>query len=181
MAGVCTVDRGEGPIGMAVYHDDMFALGPSLADWAADSGGPVTLGHHPRRGAHIDVPARTVGIWTEDDYGGIARSWADIWPGWTLDLWEDRAAEQVRRARGALALPAADLAGVWVDYGRNLDQRWLECTREWWAKTCASGPSGSGGTRSSWPSGKRASPASPRGWPVDPTARRGPTRTSLRT
>jgi hypothetical protein len=130
--GVYTVDRGDGPIAMGVYNDDAVAAGPQFADWAAVPPGPVRLEWHPPRGLHVDVPARTVGIWTHFDYGALARSWPDLWPGWRLELWEDRAEEQVRRCGGALTMPPPDLDGARRKFGRDLDSQWLECTREWW-------------------------------------------------
>src|SRR5262249_44555807 len=123
--GLLTVERGDGPIAARDYHDDQLVAGPSIVDWTAVPPSPVRLDRHPRRGAHIDVPDRTVGIWTLDDYGALVRSWDDIWPGWALLAWEDRSEEQVSRARGALVLPEPDLAAAREDFADRLDFFWL--------------------------------------------------------
>lgn len=49
---------------------------------------------------HIDVEAKAVGLWTVETWTGLREAWADLWPGWSLELWDDRSAEQVSRAAG---------------------------------------------------------------------------------
>lgn len=64
----------------------------------------------PESGVHVDVPARSVGVWTTSEARGLFDAMDERWPGWWTDCWDDRFEEQVLRCRGALQVPELDLA-----------------------------------------------------------------------
>jgi hypothetical protein len=64
----------------------------------------------PAGGVHLDTAARVAGVWTP---GWLLEAFAvdaGKWPGWWLELWEDRYTEQLERAGDAVSFPAPDLA-----------------------------------------------------------------------
>jgi hypothetical protein len=64
----------------------------------------------PESGVHVDVTARSVGVWTTSEARGLFDAIDDRWPGWRTDCWDDRYEEQILRCRGALQVPELDLA-----------------------------------------------------------------------
>ena len=85
--------------------------GPALLDLLPGRGlRRVALGKIPEGGVHIDVSRKTVGVWETADAMGIFRALPHLWSGWTAECWEDRFDEQVLGCKGALRVPALDLA-----------------------------------------------------------------------
>jgi hypothetical protein len=69
----------------------------------------LKLGKIPEGGLHIEVSAKTVGVWQTADTMGIFQALPEIWRGWRTERWDDRFEEQALRCKGALRLPALDL------------------------------------------------------------------------
>ena len=72
----------------------------------------LKLGKIPEGGLHIDVSAKTVGVWQTADTMAIFQALPELWRGWRTECWEDRFEEQALRCKGALQLPALDLAAA---------------------------------------------------------------------
>jgi hypothetical protein len=75
---------------------------------------------------HVDAEAKAVGVWTVETWTGLREVWPILWPDWSLDLWDDRSAEQVTRAGGSLTLPDIDMERERLAYGERLDDLWLQ-------------------------------------------------------
>lgn len=69
----------------------------------------------PEGGLHLEPATRTAGVWSATiPLEGLAERWDARWPGWTLQVWDDRYAEQSARSAEGIRLPAPDL-----DHGRE--------------------------------------------------------------
>jgi hypothetical protein len=85
--------------------------GPSMLKTLPGKG--VTRMHRvtiPESGVHVDVPNRSVGVWTTSEARGLFDALDDRWPGWRTECWDDRYEEQVARFQGALRVPELDIA-----------------------------------------------------------------------
>ena len=80
----------------------------------------LTLGKIPEGGVHIDVPRKSLGAWQTADTMGFFAALPDLWSGWQTECWEDRFEEQVKQCKGALRVPALDLAA-----GIDSAQAWI--------------------------------------------------------
>jgi hypothetical protein len=80
-------------------------LGPALLDQLGGLPRVATWPLVPEGGLHLDPESRTAGIWSVGRLLGVADRFAARWPGWTLELWDDRYAEQERRCGGAFRFP----------------------------------------------------------------------------
>ncbi|MEV4637995.1 hypothetical protein AB0J80_11635 [Actinoplanes sp. NPDC049548] len=87
---------------------EVFSYGPDLvpalpaALTADDLPAPI-----PRGGVHLELPARTVGVWGGDAPDGTTAQWS----GWSVRFWTDDCTEQLRRASGTpLFVPQVDWA-----------------------------------------------------------------------
>lgn len=72
--------------------------------------GRLALGTLPASGLHVDVPARTAGVWLSHCSRGLVPELEGLWPGWRVEFWEDRYEEQLARCGGAVTVPDADPA-----------------------------------------------------------------------
>lgn len=67
----------------------------------------------PESGIHIDIEARTVGVWTTSECRGLFDLMPELWPGWRTECWDDRYEEHVARCGGALRVPSLNpVAGL---------------------------------------------------------------------
>jgi hypothetical protein len=64
----------------------------------------------PRSGLHVDTRARTAGVWTSGHLEEELDVDAGAWPGWQLELWQDRYREQLGRSGDVVRLPPVDRA-----------------------------------------------------------------------
>ncbi|MEU8076283.1 hypothetical protein AB0B31_12630 [Catellatospora citrea] len=79
----------------------------------------------PRAGLHLDPATRTAGLWTTiDPLDGLAERWPARWPGWTLQLWDDRHAEQSARCTTGVTVPDADPGECRRLLARSVVQAW---------------------------------------------------------
>lgn len=91
--------------GYSVYHEfcEPLWVGPKLLDLVASLApvpGRGVLSHDdtgPDLGVHLDVAKREVGFWTAATFMGTLDDLAARWPGWRLEFWADRHAEQTQR------------------------------------------------------------------------------------
>ncbi|WP_255955947.1 DUF6221 family protein [Streptomyces odontomachi] len=72
----------------------------------------LTLGAIPVSGTHVDVPERTVGVWTGATCEQLLPALADRWPGWRTEFWGDRYEQQLLACEGAVSVPAFDALGA---------------------------------------------------------------------
>jgi hypothetical protein len=107
-----------------------WTVGPSLLGLLREDQRTTGPERMPAMGLHLDVDRTRAGLWTTQWWNDIAEWWPRVWPGWALELWADRADEQVARADGALVLPPVDLARELERYGRRLDDLWSTRLRE---------------------------------------------------
>jgi hypothetical protein len=55
---------------------------------------------------------RTAGVWSAvRPLRGLAGSWPRLWPGRTLQLWDDRSSEQLQRCAGSVTFPVTEPLG----------------------------------------------------------------------
>ncbi|MFD0592604.1 hypothetical protein ACFQZ4_08580 [Catellatospora coxensis] len=71
-------------------------MGPDLVEWlAAGPELPYDVADDvPRSGLDLDPATRRAGLWTLEPLCGLREQWAELWPGWTLEFWEDDLARQ---------------------------------------------------------------------------------------
>jgi len=112
------------------YEPVPWAVGPSLLGLLREDQRTAGPEQRPIMGLHLDVDRTRAGLWTTRWWYDIDEWWTRIWPGWSLQLWGDRADEQVARTDGALVLPRVDLAEEIERYGRRLDHLWSTRVRE---------------------------------------------------
>jgi hypothetical protein len=71
-------------------------MGPDLVEWVA--AGPELPGDVaddvPRSGLDLDPATKRAGLWSLEPLRGLRERWAELWPGWTLEFWEDDLARQ---------------------------------------------------------------------------------------
>lgn len=95
--------------------------GPELLDVLPGRGlKKLVLNMIPEGGVHIDLRAKSIGVWQTSDTMGIFQALPELWSGWQTECWEDRYEEQLARCGGALRVPALDLAE-----GINVSQEYL--------------------------------------------------------
>ncbi|MEU8798845.1 hypothetical protein [Spirillospora sp. NPDC048819] len=79
----------------------------SLAYYQA--GSPVsTWPSFPGEGVHLDVDARTGGMWTLGTLDRLPDAAETHWPGWEWKHWQGRYREQIDQAAGAISVPEPD-------------------------------------------------------------------------
>jgi hypothetical protein len=80
--------------GLALPIGEVLGRGPESVELLPDEA-RVTACELPRSGVHVDFTTKTIGMWTMDAFRGLADRLS--WPGWQLDVWDDRYAEQLDR------------------------------------------------------------------------------------
>lgn len=96
-------------------HLDEDVARPDFLDaaLAAPGVGNLDLGEFPSCGAHVDVPARRVELWTGAEAPDVVRRATRALPaGWTFHWHRDRYEAQLEATAGALALPTVDDAAL---------------------------------------------------------------------
>ena len=78
-------------------------IGPALLDQLGDLPRVSRWPGVPEGGLHLEPESRTAGIWSVGRLLRAGERFAARWPGWTLEVWDDRYAEQERRCGGAFA------------------------------------------------------------------------------
>ncbi|TDD88656.1 hypothetical protein E1293_05970 [Actinomadura darangshiensis] len=87
--------------------------GPELLGMLPAGGHPrLDLEEIPVSGLHMDVAARTAGVWLGHTSRGLFPEVAALWPGWRVEFWEDRYEEQLARCGGAITVPDMDPAAA---------------------------------------------------------------------
>ncbi|HEY8480553.1 MAG TPA: hypothetical protein VIL71_12040 [Spirillospora sp.] len=81
------------------------------------------LGDIPVSGLHVDVPARTAGVWVGTSCTGLVPALDELWPGWRVEFWEDRYEEQLARCEGAVTVPAHDPVAALDEVMSALERR----------------------------------------------------------
>jgi hypothetical protein len=121
---VAQEDRTTRAYGIWSDLNDVFWAGPELLD-ELTTATPVTgLPRFPQTGLHLDPVTRTAVGWTVLETAGLAASWPRRWPGWRLDLHEDRYLSQFARISDVPAMPLPTLdAGLEVLSRRLSDFR----------------------------------------------------------
>lgn len=119
-----TVRTGEGVRSWVLDHpaDGHPAwVGPRLLDRLPGPGYPrVRLTGLPDVGLHVDVPARTAGVWVGWTCPGLLAELDDRWPGWTVTFWGDRVERQVRAVDGTVVMPVVDEVRALTGLARSL-------------------------------------------------------------
>ncbi|MCV7281734.1 hypothetical protein H7J88_19070 [Mycolicibacterium flavescens] len=69
----------------------------------------IRLKKIPEGGAHIDVPAQSIGAWQTADTMGFFEALPELWPGWRTERWDDRYENHVAACGPALGVPGLDL------------------------------------------------------------------------
>ncbi len=82
--------------GLQAAIDEVLALGPGCVDLLPDDA-KVTECDLPRSGVHIDIPAKTIGLWTMDAFCGLPDKLA--WPGWQVGTWADRYPDHLEKCK----------------------------------------------------------------------------------
>ncbi|GHI87253.1 hypothetical protein [Streptomyces xanthophaeus] len=97
--------------------------GPALLDRLRDA--PDHGSHRLRAdaGIHVDPERRRVGWWLNTALAH-SRTPAALWPGWTVEFWEDRWSEHVRASGGRFAPPAPDRAAALAEVRDEALARW---------------------------------------------------------
>ncbi|MEU9105456.1 hypothetical protein AB0D54_13955 [Streptomyces xanthophaeus] len=98
--------------------------GPALLDRLRDA--PDHGSHRLRAdaGIHVDPERRRVGWWLNTALA-YPRTPAALWPGWTVEFWEDRWPEHVRASGGRFAPPAPDRAAALAEVRDEALARWV--------------------------------------------------------
>ncbi|MER5337054.1 hypothetical protein [Micromonospora sp. NPDC002717] len=126
------VTVGDAGYGLSGWAVPPWQVGPDLLDQLTGLPQPSTWPEVPRGGLHLDPAARRAGVWSVDPVLGLADRFAECWPGWTLEFWQDRYQEQERRCAGAFRFPdpapAVDLCGYALL--RRVMQHWVRATAE---------------------------------------------------
>ncbi|MEV4318080.1 hypothetical protein [Actinocrispum sp. NPDC049592] len=81
--------------GLELPVSELFRWGPEHVELIPDNAKVTASEWMPRSGVHIDHRAKTVGVWTIDSLSGLSDAVA--WPGWKVEIWEDRYTEQLDR------------------------------------------------------------------------------------
>jgi len=127
LAPVTVADRhGVRAYKMSLEEGEPWLIGPRILDLLGEDLRCTTLAASPLCGMHVDAEAKAVGVWTVETWTGLREVWPILWPGWSLELWDDRSAEQVTRAGGSLTLPDIDMERERREYGERLDDLWLQ-------------------------------------------------------
>ncbi|WP_433479407.1 hypothetical protein ACQPZP_21610 [Spirillospora sp. CA-142024] len=83
--------------------------GPGLLERPPSGGrSRLDLPTTPASGLHVDVAARTAGVWLGACSTGLVPELDGLWPGWRVEFWEDRYEEQIARCGGAVTVPDPD-------------------------------------------------------------------------
>lgn len=111
-----------GDVAYGPAPDRAWEIGPSVLGQIPELRQVAVWPKVPRAGLHLDPDTRSAGIWSIEPVHGLTERFAERWPGWTLDFWEDRFAEQEARCGGAFRFPVPDVdQAVRRLVGRMLD------------------------------------------------------------
>ncbi|MET8154695.1 hypothetical protein ACIBSW_24405 [Actinoplanes sp. NPDC049668] len=126
------VTVGDTAYGLDVWAVQPWQIGPDLLDQLTGLPQPSAWGQVPRGGLHLDPTARRAGVWSIEPVLGLRERFADRWPGWTLEFWEDRYQEQERRCAGAFRFPdpAPAVERCGDDLAWRAMEHWLPATVE---------------------------------------------------
>jgi hypothetical protein len=131
LAPVTVADRGGvRAYEMSLEEGEPWLVGPRILDLLREDLRCTALEAPPLCGMHVDIGAKAVGLWTVETWTGLREAWPELWPEWSLQLWDDRFSEQVTRAAGSLTLPDIDVEEERRTYGERLDELWLESMAE---------------------------------------------------
>lgn len=98
--------------------------GPNLLRMLPGAGrDAVKLGIVPESGVHVDERSKTLGVWMTTSVPGLTRWLAGLWPGWRVELWDDRYEEQLLRCGPAVTAPELDIASGIIEAESWLRQR----------------------------------------------------------
>jgi hypothetical protein len=105
---VLTVSKEGGVTAYPLWRDVHTAWqGPGLLDRLPAGGtSHLELPELPESGLHVDVGARTVGVWLTGSGTGLVPALNALWTGWHVDFWEDRYEEQLGRCGAAVTVTA---------------------------------------------------------------------------
>lgn len=108
---VTVAEQGRPTRAYGLWSDltDVFWAGPTLLDQVSDAGRITTLPRLPDSGLHLDPATRTATGWTTLEVAGLADEWPQRWPGWRLELHDDRYESQLARGTGGPVVPAPTL------------------------------------------------------------------------
>lgn len=125
------VTVGESAYAVGASAQQPWRLGPRLLDQVVDQPRVRSLDTVPRAGVHLDEDARTVGVWSTEPLCGLSERFAGLWPGWTLEFWEDRYQQQQARCGGFRFLdPTPHVRASRVGLVRSTIQQWIFQTVE---------------------------------------------------
>jgi len=80
VVSIATQDSRVGIFDYKISECDPWLLGPRLIELLGDSHRRSEFTSFPICGLHIDLPNRTVGIWTADTHPGLAAAWRSCGP-----------------------------------------------------------------------------------------------------
>ena len=127
------VTVGDTPYGLDSWAARPWQIGPDLLDQLAGLPQPSTWPEMPRGGLHLDPAARRAAVWSIDRVLGLADRFAERWPGWTLEFWQDRYQEQELRCAGAFRFPdpAHDADQCAYDFAWRVMDHWIPAAPEY--------------------------------------------------
>ncbi|MFF5233309.1 hypothetical protein [Dactylosporangium sp. NPDC000521] len=98
--------------GLAWNAFDPWWVGAGLVEQLRPADRITTAAIVPEAGMHLNPVTREAGVWSAvRPLRGLAEHWPRLWPDWTLQLWDDRSSEQLRRCAGSVTFPAAEPLG----------------------------------------------------------------------
>lgn len=82
-------------------------VGPDILEQLPGPGfTSLRLAERPGAGMHIDVPARSIGVWTSNICPGLLQEELQArWPGWRTTFWHDQYERQLAAAQGIVTVP----------------------------------------------------------------------------
>lgn len=102
-----------------------FRAGPRLIDWLADGEPLEWCDEIPSAGLHLDPATRTAALWSVLPLRGLRAQWPALWPGWTLDFWDDAYTRQVALCPDVLdEVPQVLVEPGLRELARRLVDRW---------------------------------------------------------
>jgi hypothetical protein len=86
----------------------------------------TTLPFAPEAGLHLDLKQRIAGIWSATwNLTGLLRNWPELWPGWHLEMWDDRYQRHVEACNGLIDIPDPDLDHGCEELAYAVRSTWL--------------------------------------------------------
>ncbi|SFF64023.1 hypothetical protein SAMN05421541_11632 [Actinoplanes philippinensis] len=129
---------GDVAYGLDHNAEDPWTVGPALLDQLGDLPRVDALPGMPRGGMHLDPDGRAAGVWSLGPVHHLTERFAERWPGWTLEFWEDRHAGQAARSGWRFPDPAAGVDDAIRRLGERVLDHWLPATpenRDEWPKS----------------------------------------------